>query len=87
MAHHESWTSTDQPSVLRSDKKALQVSDLVLLSRQQSSSTNSRSNVELLGLVEKKEKESGSRESGRKDQNILEIHVSSAMKGLGTASA
>lgn len=63
------------------------MSDMVLLSRQQSSSSNSHSKVELLGLVEKKEKESGSRESGRRDQNILEIHVSSAMKGSGTASA
>ena len=66
MAHHESWTSTDQPSVLRSDKKALQVSDLLLLSRQQSSSTHSRSKVELLGLLEKKEK--GKRQQGERQE-------------------
>ncbi len=77
----------DHQSLLRSDWKALQVSDLVLLSCQQSRASNSHSPVELLGLAEKKESESGSKESGRRDQNILEVHVSSAMKGSGTASA
>ena len=67
---------------MRSDQKAFQVADLVLLSRHAGKDTDTNGSAELLCLVEKV-----TRTGGRREQCTVEVLVCAAMKGSGTPHA